>query len=253
LFRRKRKILRKKNSAKDNPPDVGTDIDTSSNMDVDTDKKIKDENNNNDNDNNKNGNNNSDNNTDNNTDKNTTKKVDEIELILSEEDEEEMIKKERLQKLTQDEINYAEMQQQKLEKESEEQKNCAKFIGDFYSDLKIIDWPFPFYWGYYYTPEQVQALIAFLDERGHREKNLKENLTKILPQITEIMQNFKDQNEKANQPVTKSNTYARSYFSTVTRTTARSQRYQARQAPKEGFMGYSNKFNEESEEDDDDQ
>ena len=43
-------------------------------------------------------------------------------------------------------------------------------------------------WGYYETPEELKLLMAWLDDRGVRERHLKQTLAKKMPMITELME-----------------------------------------------------------------
>ncbi|KAF2674782.1 hypothetical protein BT63DRAFT_20359 [Microthyrium microscopicum] len=49
------------------------------------------------------------------------------------------------------------------------------------------------HWGFYDTPEQIDRLIAWLDERGKREKMLKKDLTTWREMIVECMDKLKKQ------------------------------------------------------------
>lgn len=48
-------------------------------------------------------------------------------------------------------------------------------------DNRVVERRYHSYWAYYETPEEIQALINWLDKRGNRESQLRKALSAKLP------------------------------------------------------------------------
>jgi len=85
-----------------------------------------------------------------------------------------------------DKLQYEAELKQRQEKEDKELERRTQFIGDY--DVRIVEQQYNHLWGYYGEPEEIEALIESLDERGIREGFLKKKLTRKYPKLVSLSQ-----------------------------------------------------------------
>ena len=80
-------------------------------------------------------------------------------------------------------------------------------------------------WAYYDDPEDIDRLIVWLDERGHREKQLRKELQIFRDRIAEYMEKMKKHLAKVDKPKKRTRTRTASpAFRRVVRSTLRRKR-----------------------------